>query len=130
MEMPEFVNMVRDAMSVRRVYGEPYEKDGVTIIPAAKISGGGGGGSGGDPSGGKGMGGGFGLGATPIGAYVIANGKATWIPVVDVNRAILGGQLVALTLVLTLGSIVRARIHSRTAAKLAGARRGGPRWRP
>ena len=37
-----------DAISVRRVYGEPYEKDGLTIIPAAKVFGGGGGGGGHD----------------------------------------------------------------------------------
>ena len=35
-----------DALTVRRVYGEPYEKNGVTIIPAAMVFGGGGGGGG------------------------------------------------------------------------------------
>ncbi len=34
-------------MNVRRVYGEPYEADGITIIPAAAVRGGGGGGEGG-----------------------------------------------------------------------------------
>jgi len=38
------VNQMRDAITVRRVYGEPYQEDGVTIIPAAHVVGGGGGG--------------------------------------------------------------------------------------
>ena len=47
-----------------RVYGEPYEKNGVTLIPAAKMAGGGGAGGGEDPSGGgSGGGGGFGIAA-------------------------------------------------------------------
>lgn len=36
----------RDALSVRRVFGDPYEIDGMTIIPVARISGGAGGGGG------------------------------------------------------------------------------------
>ena len=31
----------RDALSVRRVFGDPYTADGVTIIPVARIAGGG-----------------------------------------------------------------------------------------
>ena len=31
----------RDSLMVTRVFGEPYEKDGVTIIPAAVVTGGG-----------------------------------------------------------------------------------------
>jgi uncharacterized spore protein YtfJ len=34
----------RDAVTVKRVFGEPYQKNGVTVIPAAKVMGGGGGG--------------------------------------------------------------------------------------
>ena len=42
----------RDALTVRRVYGDPYEKDGVTLIPAAAVKGGAGGGEG-EPGEGK-----------------------------------------------------------------------------
>jgi hypothetical protein len=35
---------------VRRVYGDPYERNGVTLIPAAQVAGGAGGGE--DPNGG------------------------------------------------------------------------------
>ena len=31
MEVPQ----AKDAMTVKRVYGEPFENDGVTVIPAA-----------------------------------------------------------------------------------------------
>lgn len=41
-----FVPKAQDALTVRRVFGEPYEKDGATFIPAARVVGGGGGGNG------------------------------------------------------------------------------------
>jgi uncharacterized spore protein YtfJ len=72
----------RKALTVRRVYGEPIEQDGVTVIPAAAIRGGAGGGGDNQDNGG----GGFGIGGRPIGAYVIANGRVRWKPALDVNR--------------------------------------------
>src|SRR2546426_2864283 len=57
----EVLNQTRDAMTARRVYGEPYQQDGVTVIPAANVWGGGGGG--GDTEGNGG--GGVGVGAGP-----------------------------------------------------------------
>src|SRR5438552_3067586 len=33
----EVLNQTRDAMTARRVYGEPYQQDGVTVIPAANV---------------------------------------------------------------------------------------------
>jgi uncharacterized spore protein YtfJ len=46
----DVVNEAKGAMRASEVFGTPYEKNGVTIIPAAKISGGaGGGGNEGDP---------------------------------------------------------------------------------
>ena len=41
--IPEFIEGVRDLVTAKRVYGEPYEKNGLTVIPAAAIRGGGGG---------------------------------------------------------------------------------------
>ncbi len=46
MEARELIKGVRDALSVRQVFGEPVERDGVTVIPAATVMGGGGGGGG------------------------------------------------------------------------------------
>jgi uncharacterized spore protein YtfJ len=75
----------RDAVTVKRVYGEPVERDGVTVIPAAAVRGGAGGGGDNEGNGG----GGFGLAARPIGAYVIQDGNVRWRPAVDVNRVLL-----------------------------------------
>ncbi len=82
----ETINQARDALTVKRVYGEPYQLDGVTVIPAAVVS----------------------LSARPAGAWVIKDGDATWRPAIDVNRAILMGQLVAIVMFLSVRSIFKA----------------------
>ena len=38
------IEQAKDAITVRRVYGDPFEKNGVTVIPAARVQGGAGGG--------------------------------------------------------------------------------------
>jgi uncharacterized spore protein YtfJ len=77
----------RDALTVKRVYGDPVERDGVTVIPAAAVRGGaGGGGEGGESGSG---GGGFGIVARPVGAYVIRDGTVSWRPAIDANRLLL-----------------------------------------
>ena len=88
MNLSELIPTVRDALTVRRVFGEPYERDGVTVIPAAVVRGGGGGGSGRQAGDQEGEGGGFGLLARPAGAYVVKNGAVTWQPAVDLNRIV------------------------------------------
>ena len=40
----EIIGGARDAITVRRVYGEPIEQEGVTLVPAAAVRSGGGGG--------------------------------------------------------------------------------------
>ena len=103
MKVDEIVESAQEAMTVRRVFGEPYEKNGVTVIPAARIGGGAGGGSGEAPEGeGRGEGTGFGISAKPAGAFVIKGDKASWQPAVDVNRIILGAQIVAVVALLTV----------------------------
>src|SRR5687768_5420934 len=90
----EVVAHAKDAVTVKRVYGEPFEKDGVTVIPAATVRGAAGGGTGEGPEGfGKGGGTGFGLSARPTGAYVIRNGQVTWQPALDLTRVIIGAQV-------------------------------------
>jgi uncharacterized spore protein YtfJ len=115
--VPEMVERAQDALTVKRVYGEPYEKDGVTIIPAAQITGGGGAGTG-EGEQGKGSGGGYGLIAKPAGALIIKDGQVSWMGAVDVNRAILGGQFVAMVALLTLRSIFRASRRRRGMRRL------------
>jgi uncharacterized spore protein YtfJ len=110
MEVQDVLAQARDTMTVKRVFGEPYEKDGVTIIPAAQVQGAAGGGSGEDPQGqGRGSGSGFGVTARPAGAFIIQGGELSWRPAVDVNRIILGGQVVVVIALLTLRAIVKAR---------------------
>ena len=98
---------------MRRVFGEPYEKDGVTVIPAARIQGTVGGGGGEAPNGqGGGTGTGFAMNTKPFGVFVMKDGEVTWRPAVDVNRMILGGQLVAIAALLVLRSITKARLKA------------------
>lgn len=89
----------RDALTVKRVFGDSYEVDGVTIIPVARVAGGAGGGGGEgvdeDDKQGRGFGSGFGMGANPIGVYQVRDGEIDWKPAVDVNRVIHGGQVLA-----------------------------------
>ena len=80
MELQELISGARDVISVKRVYGEPYEKNGLTVIPAATVRGGGGGGAGDNEDGESGGGGGFGLMARPAGAWIVEDGNATWKP--------------------------------------------------
>jgi uncharacterized spore protein YtfJ len=119
-----------DAVSVRRVFGEPLERDGMTIFPAAVVAGGGGGGGGDGPGvdrtgegrsemgtpispAAAGVGGGFGLLAWPAGVYVIAGGRVRWRPAVNVNLIVLGGQIVAVVAFLTAGACLRQWLQVR-----------------
>jgi uncharacterized spore protein YtfJ len=83
------------------VFGEPYEKDGTTVIPAARVVGGGGGGSGQDDAGQSGDGGGFGVIARPAGAFVIRDGCVQWRPALDPNTVVLAVAAVCITAILT-----------------------------
>ncbi len=89
----------RDALSVKRVFGDPYELDGVTVIPVARVAGGAGGGAGegmdDETNQGRGFGSGFGMGAYPVGIYEVRDGTVEWKPTIDVNRIARGGQVLA-----------------------------------
>jgi uncharacterized spore protein YtfJ len=114
MEVQDVIAQARDTLTVKRVFGEPYEKDGLTIIPAARVQGGVGAGGGEDPQGqGKGSGSGFGVTARPVGAYVLREGELSWRPAVDVNRIILGGQAVVIVALLTIRAIIKARAKAK-----------------
>jgi uncharacterized spore protein YtfJ len=104
----DILGKAQDGMAVRRVFGEPYEKDGITFVPAARIWGGGGGGSGTQGEN-EGTGGGFGLFARPVGAYRIKGDEVTWIPAADTTRVIVFGQIVAIVALLVFRSIARRR---------------------
>lgn len=114
MEVQDVIAQARDALTVKRVFGEPYERNGVTMIPVARVQGGAGGGGGEGPDGqGKGSGSGFGMSARPVGAFLIRGDEMTWRPAVDLNRIVLGGQIVAVVALLTIRAIVKARARGR-----------------
>ncbi len=77
--------------TARTVFGEPVERDGVTIIPVAKVRWGFGGGQGAGTGGGhdghleagEGGGGGGGLTASPLGYIEVRNGVAEFKPIKD-----------------------------------------------
>jgi hypothetical protein len=114
MDPRELMQSVTDALSVRRVFGEPVERDGVTVIPAATVIGGGGGGGGegaeeppnGDdptqPQTQRGFGSGFGGLMWPAGAFEIRAGRVTWRPAIDLTRILVMALMLAI-------AVVRAR---------------------
>ncbi|MGI8887330.1 MAG: sporulation protein [Gaiellaceae bacterium] len=85
MNHDEMSKGLQDALSVRRVVGDPVERDGVTVIPVAAVRGGWGGGGG--TSGGAG----FGLRSRGVGVYVVKDGEVRFEPAVDVTRIALAG---------------------------------------
>ncbi len=105
MNVDELLSGARDVMTVKRVYGDPIERDGVVIIPAANVVGGGGGGGDKDNNGG----GGFGVSATPAGAWIIRDGEVEWEPAVDATRIATLGMVVAIIFLLVVRSIVKGR---------------------
>jgi uncharacterized spore protein YtfJ len=130
-KLEEVLAGAEQSITVRRVYGEPYEKNGVTIIPAARIMGGAGGGGAAEPmapeadqaAGGRptGSGVGFGLSGRPAGAYVIRGEEVKWVPAIDINRVLFGMQVVLIVFFLVLRSIAKTR--ARTTVEIAKAAR-------
>jgi uncharacterized spore protein YtfJ len=103
MDIQEAIAKAQDAMTVNRVYGEPFERDGVIVIPAAEIRGGGGGGAGSDATKeASGSGGGYGIDARPVGAYVMEAGRVRWEPAVDVTGIAVRAMATALGLAFLL----------------------------
>ncbi len=112
-KVDEILSEARETLTVRRVYGEPIEHNGVTIIPAAAVRGGGGGGAGepGEAAPG-GSGGGFGMSARPVGAYQITGEEVRWVPAADTTRVILLAESMAIVALLVARSIFRIRRRS------------------
>jgi uncharacterized spore protein YtfJ len=116
MNVDELLTKARDAVHVSRVYGEPFEKNGVTVIPAAKVAGGGGGGTGHDETRGDGEGGGLGMAGRPVGAFVIKGDQVSWRPAVDANRVISTVAFVVVVYLVTWPFRTRARAALRSAS--------------
>ncbi|EYR63492.1 sporulation protein [Actinotalea ferrariae CF5-4] len=111
---------VADLLTVRRVFGERVTRDGVTVIPVARVMGGGGGGSAGGPGPDESApdqaapdpaapdqaalatGGGLGVQVTPLGVYVVSGSQVTWQPALDLQRIITGGMALGGLAILTV----------------------------
>jgi uncharacterized spore protein YtfJ len=117
------LDQVKEVVGGANVFGQAYDKDGLTLIPAFRVSGGGGGGQDAGPD--AAAGGGVGMQARPVGAFVIKGSDVSWIPAVDVTRVILGGQMVMLAALFTLRTIVRVRARRRWNVGAVGGRRWG-----
>lgn len=126
--MPALDNIAagtRELLDVRRVFGDPVEKDGVTIIPVARLRGGGGGGQGpaetsDDASAGEAAaevavpeagGAGFGIDARPVGIYVIRPDRVDWKPAVDVSRLAMGGMVLAGIMTVVAAGVAKRFAH-------------------
>lgn len=68
--------------SAKTIYSEPVERDGITVIPVAKVRWGFGGGSG-RKNGQKGRGGGGGVQVAPLGYIEIKDGQTEYRPIRD-----------------------------------------------
>jgi uncharacterized spore protein YtfJ len=116
-EGQRLLDRLAEVASVRRVFGEPTEQDGSTVIPVARVIGFGGGGGGtrdgGADGGERGGGGGGVVVVSPVGAFVVRGGEVTWQPAVDVSQIVLGGQFLALVALLTVRSVLRRRARRR-----------------
>jgi uncharacterized spore protein YtfJ len=109
---PLFEKLARklgDSARAAAVFGEPVERQGLTVIPVARARWGvGGGGGGGRRHGGegRGLGGGGGATVTPVGYIEIRSGGARFRPVIDLK------VIAAFALgVLSLALFARRRHH-------------------
>ena len=122
MDVKEILARVGEELSVRRVFGEPFERDGALIVPAAVVAGGGGGGV--DPKGaptpdgtstddapdqpsdlGKkqpAAGAGYGGYVRALGVYAIKDGQVRFVPAVNATALAIAG-------ILSVAAVVTAR---------------------
>ena len=122
LDVQSLLSKANDSITVKRVFGEPIERDGVLVIPAAMVVGGGGAGFGvgtglgveGQQGEGTGSGGGWGVQARPVGAFVVRDGVVTWVPAIDWARIAFIGGAVMIAALLARRSIAqtRARAHA------------------
>lgn len=96
-----------DLLTARVVYGEPYEQDGATLVPAAAVRGGR---CGGSEAGADSTGccdGGSCMMARPVGAYRIKDGDVSWIPATDRTKVAIIAGLFGTVALLVLRSVLR-----------------------
>ena len=113
-EMLNRIGQVHDRASVKTVFGEPFQVNGRTIVPVAKVQYGFGFGVGRskekekeEEESGEGGGGGAGVSIRPIAVLEITGQETKVKPVVDVTRLALAGMLLAAWNVLWITYTIR-----------------------
>lgn len=110
------MDQARSVLTVERVFGQPIEKDGTILIPAAAIRGAGGAGGGGGENqrGEEGIGEGVGYATTarPVGAYVMSDGEVSWRPAVDLTRILAAATTVIVSFLAFRWLIKRGQARS------------------
>jgi uncharacterized spore protein YtfJ len=98
--LDRLVGQVGGKAGAKAVFGDPVERDGITVIPVARVRWGFGGGGGASPEG-SGSGGGGGVGADPIGYIEVTSAGATFRPVPrSIGAAEVVGGAIAAAIVL------------------------------
>jgi len=113
----DILDRISAALKAERVFAPATTENGITVIPAARVRGGGGGGGGKGNNDEEGDGGGFGVHASPAGAIVVDGNEVSWKVPFDLNKVILGGQLVGISFFLFMWLTERSK--ARAAIKIA-----------
>lgn len=112
--LERFTDRIGRNVLASTVFGEPVERDGITVIPVAKTHWGFGGGAGGNPndaSAGDAVGGGGAAAVTPIGYIEIKDGQARFRPIYDPDmlvRLTIGAGIVAMLVLRGVRRLVRS----------------------
>ena len=126
--LSKLVESLGGTASAKAVFGEPVEKDGVTVVPVARVRYGVGGGGGrgpgrkrkGDAGDGEqvGYGHGGGVQAAPVGYIELSGGKASYRRIADPARPMAVALLFPLVGAVAFGivAVVLARLKNRYAA--------------
>ena len=159
----KLTSAANDTVTVRRVFGDAYEREGATVIPVARVWAatglGLGDGEGGLPPGmaghlrfargrlveddegvvlpgseddgahdgpggsGHGGGGGYAAHVKAVGVYVVDDDGVHWQPALDVNRIVLGAQLVAASALSAFAAAFAVRSVAASIAHAIASRR-------
>ena len=87
MKVDELLSTAEDAITVKRVYAEPYERDGLTVIPAALTL------------------------SSPV-RSTSKDGNVRWYPAVDPTRVVTAVAFVVVAYLLTRPRMARIRALS------------------
>jgi uncharacterized spore protein YtfJ len=108
----QMLTTAQDAISVRRVFGDPVVQDGVTVVPCAFVLGGMGGGTAQTGERETSSGGGFGVVALPAGVYRIADGRVNWRPAISANLLVVVSAVLSLAYLRGRYRLAQARLAS------------------